>query len=65
MNVAALAQLLHETAKHHGSFEAVARPRAGATRLLAARDGDGELEQHSGDGGVDPGGVQEGPGTAR
>jgi len=26
MDVAALAQLLHETAEHHGSFEAVAPP---------------------------------------
>jgi hypothetical protein len=26
MDVAALAQLLHETADHHGSFEAVAPP---------------------------------------
>jgi len=26
MDVAALAQLLHETAEHHGAFEAVAPP---------------------------------------
>ena len=26
MDVAALAQLLHETAEHHGAFEAVAAP---------------------------------------
>jgi hypothetical protein len=26
MDVAALAKLLHETAEHHGSFEAVAPP---------------------------------------
>ena len=26
MDVAALAELLHETAEHHGSFEAVAAP---------------------------------------
>ena len=26
MDVAALAQLLHETSEHHGSFEAVAPP---------------------------------------
>jgi hypothetical protein len=26
MDVADLAQLLHETAEHHGAFEAVARP---------------------------------------
>jgi hypothetical protein len=48
MDVAALAQLLHETAEHHGSFEAVAPPHDWwdwYAAYLDARQGGSSAEQ--------------------
>ena len=38
INVAGLAQLLHETAEHHGSFEAVAPPHDWRDRYASYMD---------------------------